>query len=184
MIWQDDKAPIAISLLSFPRYGFVSNYINIPICQYVFGPLGEPGRASIQQCNISVLWPNPWQVEMTDSCDKVSLTQMPWNFKIFYGLLLDRLSFFGSRRKGWNFSCNSTINPAFSQRSLRIIFGWSSSLVILACMSAIEPWTFSLVDLFAYEIILPVYSNMWCLNPKHAVYILFLTPLISRFWPE
>lgn len=34
---------------------------------------------------------------------EVSLTQMPWNFKIFYGLLLDRLSFFGSRRKGWIF---------------------------------------------------------------------------------
>lgn len=83
-------------------YGFVSNYINIPICQYVFGPLGEPGRASIQQCNISV-----------------SLTQMPWNFKIFYGLLLDRITFFGSRRKGW------------------IIFGWSSSILILACMSAV-----------------------------------------------
>ncbi|OLP98413.1 hypothetical protein AK812_SmicGene19129 [Symbiodinium microadriaticum] len=45
-------------------YGFVSNYINIPICQYVFGPLGTVGRASVQQCNISV-----------------SLTQMPWNFK-------------------------------------------------------------------------------------------------------
>ncbi|CAK9097558.1 Uncharacterized protein SCF082_LOCUS45763 [Durusdinium trenchii] len=81
-------------------YGFVSNYINIPICQYVFGPLGEPGRASIQQCNISV-----------------SLTQMPWNFKIFYGLLLDRLSLLGSRRKGW------------------IIFGWSSSLAILTFMA-------------------------------------------------
>jgi len=81
-------------------YGFVSNYINIPICQYVFGPLGEPGRASIQQCNISV-----------------SLTQMPWNFKIFYGLFLDRVSFFGSRRKGW------------------IVFGWSASLIILASMA-------------------------------------------------
>lgn len=32
---------------------------------------------------------------------EVSLTQMPWNFKIFYGLLLDRLSLLGSRRKGW-----------------------------------------------------------------------------------
>ena len=43
---------------------------------------------------------------------------MPWNFKIFYGLLLDRMSFFGSRRKGW------------------IIFGWSTSLAILAFMAA------------------------------------------------
>eukprot|EP00439_Symbiodinium_sp_Y106_P071502 s570_g12.t2 len=83
-------------------YGFVSNYINIPICQYVFGPLGRVGRASVQQCNISV-----------------SLTQMPWNFKIFYGLLLDQLGFCGTRRRGW------------------IIFGWTCSLIILACMSVL-----------------------------------------------
>lgn len=83
-------------------YGFVSNYINIPICQYVFGPLGTVGRASVQQCNISV-----------------SLTQMPWNFKIFYGLLLDQLGFCWTRRRGW------------------IIFGWTCSLVILACMSVL-----------------------------------------------
>lgn len=81
-------------------YGFVSNYIQIPICQYVFGPMGEPGRASIQQCNIST-----------------SVSQLPWNFKVFYGFFLDRVGFFGTRRKGW------------------IIFGWSSALVILACMS-------------------------------------------------
>lgn len=37
---------------------------------------------------------------------EVSLTQMPWNFKIFYGLLLDRITFFGSRRKGWNLGCS------------------------------------------------------------------------------
>ncbi|CAE6952585.1 unnamed protein product [Symbiodinium sp. CCMP2592] len=80
----------------------IRNYINIPICQYVFGPLGQVGRASVQQCNISV-----------------SLTQMPWNFKIFYGLLLDQLGFCGTRRRGW------------------IIFGWTCSLVILACMSVL-----------------------------------------------
>lgn len=81
-------------------YGFVSNYIQIPICQYVFGPLGKPGRASIQQCNIST-----------------SITQMPWNFKVFYGLILDRLWFCGTRRRGW------------------IVFGWSGALIMLALMA-------------------------------------------------
>mmetsp|Transcript_25489 Transcript_25489/g.57916 ORF Transcript_25489/g.57916 Transcript_25489/m.57916 type:complete len:609 (-) Transcript_25489:38-1864(-) len=83
-------------------YGFVSNYISIPICQYVFGPLGAPGRTSLQQCNIST-----------------SVTQMPWNFKVFYGVLLDRVGLFGTRRKGW------------------IIFGWTSALLVLGAMSLV-----------------------------------------------
>lgn len=81
-------------------YGFFSNYINIPICEYVFGPMGEPGRASVQQCNISL-----------------SITQMPWNFKVFYGFILDRTMLFGTRRKGW------------------IIFGWTSSLLTMSAMA-------------------------------------------------
>lgn len=78
-------------------YGFVYNYINIPICEYVFGPMGHPGRSSVQQCNISQ-----------------AITCLPWNFQVFYGFVLDRVSFFGTRRKGW------------------IIFGWTTSLAMLA----------------------------------------------------
>lgn len=65
-------------------YGFVSNYIQIPICQYIFGPMDKPGRASLQQCNVAG-----------------SVTMLPWNFKVFYGFFLDRYSFCGSRRRGW-----------------------------------------------------------------------------------
>jgi len=65
-------------------YGFVYNYINIPICQYVFGPMGHPGRSTVAQCNIS----------QTFTC-------LPWNFQVFYGLFLDRVGFMGTRRKGW-----------------------------------------------------------------------------------
>lgn len=38
---------------------------------------------------------------------------MSWNFKLFLGFLLDNISFFGSRRKGW------------------ILFGWTGGLVML-----------------------------------------------------
>lgn len=80
--------------------GFFYTFINVPICQYVFGPMNEPGRSSVQQCNISA-----------------SLFQMPWNFKIFYAFFLDRITFCGTRRKGW------------------IIFGWTAALVMLLVLA-------------------------------------------------
>ena len=108
---------------------------------------------------------------------EVSLTQMPWNFKIFYGLLLDRIAFFGSRRKGWNLGpqltsrCFYRIKPLHvsniatvwpdcwwrcsfmvSFQYPRIIFGWSSSILILACMSAIALWK-RLLDVLTLEIL-------------------------------
>jgi len=81
--------------------GFFVTFINVPICQYVFGPMNEPGRSNVQQCDIAS-----------------SLFQMPWNFKIFYAFLLDRVMFFGTRRRGW------------------IIFGWTMALVSLLVLSA------------------------------------------------
>eukprot|EP00931_Biecheleriopsis_adriatica_P088000 TRINITY_DN623_c0_g1_i1.p1 TRINITY_DN623_c0_g1~~TRINITY_DN623_c0_g1_i1.p1 ORF type:complete len:571 (-),score=98.73 TRINITY_DN623_c0_g1_i1:179-1765(-) len=80
--------------------GFFVTFINVPICQYVFGPMNEPGRSSVQQCNIAQ-----------------SLFQMPWNFKIFYAFILDRVMFCGSRRRGW------------------IIFGWTVALAMLLVLS-------------------------------------------------
>jgi hypothetical protein len=84
-------------------YGFIQNFITIPICYYVFGPLQYPAdfgtpptRASLQQCNIGT-----------------AITTMPWNLKVFYGLFLDQCGFFGPRRKGW------------------IIFGWAGGLAML-----------------------------------------------------
>jgi len=77
-------------------YGFVFNYINIPICEYVFGPMDSPGRTTTAQCNIAP-----------------SVTGMPWNFQVFYGLILDRVGFCGTRRIGW------------------IIFGWTMALLTL-----------------------------------------------------
>lgn len=65
-------------------YGFIQNFITIPICYYVFGPLqypadfpNPPQRSSLQQCNIGT-----------------AITTMPWNLKVFYGLFLDQFGFF------------------------------------------------------------------------------------------
>lgn len=80
--------------------GFSLSYMQVPLCQYVFGPMGQPGRTDEQQCNIAN-----------------SIVQMPWNMKVFYGLLLDNCSLFGTRRRGW------------------IIFGWSSALMIILFMA-------------------------------------------------
>jgi len=91
-------------------YGFIQNFIQIPICYYVFGPLSydadhypgtnttvpNPGRSNLQQCGIVQ-----------------AITTMPWNLKVFYGLFLDQFGFFGTRRKGW------------------IIFGWTGGLILL-----------------------------------------------------
>lgn len=65
-------------------YGWIQNFIAIPICYYVFGPINEHGRSSLTQCNIGQ-----------------AITTMPWNLKVFYGLFLDQFGFFGTRRKGW-----------------------------------------------------------------------------------
>jgi hypothetical protein len=70
-------------------YGFIQNFIAIPICYYVFGPLEYPNdftevtgldlpsRSSLQQCNIGQ-----------------AIVTMPWNLKVFYGLFLDQFGFF------------------------------------------------------------------------------------------
>jgi hypothetical protein len=91
-------------------YGFIQNFITIPICYYVFGPLqypagfeNQPTRSSLQQCNIGT-----------------AITTMPWNLKVFYGLFLDQFGFFGTRRKGW------------------IIFGWTGGLGMLVVCGALS----------------------------------------------
>jgi len=91
-------------------YGWIQNFIAIPICYYVFGPLKYPAgdlhipdRSSLQQCNIGQ-----------------AITTMPWNLKVFYGLFLDQFGFFGTRRKGW------------------IIFGWTGGLGMLTLTGALS----------------------------------------------
>jgi len=96
-------------------YGWIQNFIAIPICYYVFGPLQypaldshgapmeHPNRSSLQQCNIGQ-----------------AITTMPWNLKVFYGLFLDQFGFFGTRRKGW------------------IIFGWTGGLTMLVITGALS----------------------------------------------
>lgn len=67
--------------------GFFATYLFTPIiCQYIFGPLGEPpnGYVTQQQCTVAP-----------------SIFQISWNFKIFVGFFLDNITFFGSRRRGW-----------------------------------------------------------------------------------
>lgn len=85
--------------------GFFFTFMNIPICQYTFGPMNELGRTTVQQCNIAP-----------------SLFQMPWNFKLFYGILLDRVGFMGTRRRGW------------------IIFGWTMALIVFAVLASLAPY--------------------------------------------
>eukprot|EP00929_Paragymnodinium_shiwhaense_P113670 TRINITY_DN81964_c0_g1_i1.p1 TRINITY_DN81964_c0_g1~~TRINITY_DN81964_c0_g1_i1.p1 ORF type:complete len:683 (-),score=150.21 TRINITY_DN81964_c0_g1_i1:559-2607(-) len=82
------------------NYGFFSHYINIPICQYVFGPMNDEGRTTVQQCNVSA-----------------SIITMPWNFKVFYGFLIDSFPLMGSPRRNW------------------IIMGWSISMLLLLAMA-------------------------------------------------
>jgi len=102
-------------------YGFVANYINIPICQYIFGPLGAPGRATVAQCNIAP-----------------TITCIPWNFQVFYGLLLDRVGLFGTRRKGW------------------VIFGWTMALLFLIVISALVDDLVEQGALFTYMFLLMI----------------------------
>jgi hypothetical protein len=82
--------------------GFFATYFQQPtICQYVFGPMGkqvdDTHFTSQSQCNVSV-----------------SVYQISWNFKLFFGFFLDVFGFFGSRRKGW------------------MLFGWTGGLTTLA----------------------------------------------------
>jgi hypothetical protein len=69
--------------------GFFATYFQQPtICQYVFGPMGQTiddkHFTTQAQCNVSV-----------------SVYQISWNFKLFFGFFLDVFGFLGSRRKGW-----------------------------------------------------------------------------------
>jgi len=82
------------------NYGFFAHYINIPLCQYIFGPMGEPGRSTVQQCNVSS-----------------SIITMPWNFKVFYGFLIDSFPLCGSPRRWY------------------IIMGWTVSMALLLGMT-------------------------------------------------
>jgi len=75
--------------------GFFATFLATPIiCQYLFGPIGE--HVTIEQCNVAP-----------------SIFQMSWNFKLFLAFVLDNVSFFGSRRKGW------------------LLFGWTGGLIML-----------------------------------------------------
>jgi len=87
--------------------GFFFTYFNTPtICQYVFGPMGNgpEDHTNAAQCNVAG-----------------SVYQISWNFKLFFGVVLDIVPFFGSRRKGW------------------MLFGWTGGLGMLAvCAVLVE----------------------------------------------
>eukprot|EP00928_Gymnodinium_smaydae_P081345 TRINITY_DN64891_c0_g1_i1.p1 TRINITY_DN64891_c0_g1~~TRINITY_DN64891_c0_g1_i1.p1 ORF type:complete len:613 (+),score=62.62 TRINITY_DN64891_c0_g1_i1:170-2008(+) len=88
------------------NYGFFTSFINIPICQYVFGPMGEEGRSSVQQCNVSA-----------------SIITMPWNFKLFYGFFIDSFPILGSPRKnyivmGWAISMCLLLYMCFQSEAM------------------------------------------------------------------
>jgi len=81
--------------------------------------MGEPGRSTVAQCNISQ-----------------TITCLPWNFQVFYGLFLDRVGFCGTRRKGW------------------IIFGWTTSLGMLFIIAFLADHLVSEGALFTYMMLL------------------------------
>jgi hypothetical protein len=99
-VWGLYSVYIIIGLVN----GFFATYFQQPtICQYVFGPMGKTksvaeGYFTTQaQCNVAV-----------------SVYQISWNFKLFFGFFLDVFGFLGSRRKGW------------------MLFGWTGGLAMLA----------------------------------------------------
>ncbi|CAE8637009.1 unnamed protein product [Polarella glacialis] len=107
-------------------YGFVGNYINIPICEYVFGPMDSLGRSTTAQCNIAP-----------------TITCLPWNFQVFYGLFLDRVCFFGTRRIGW------------------IIFGWTMALIVLGVICFFVDSLVAEGDFFTYMILMMVMCSFY-----------------------
>merc|ERR1711865_268765 len=83
--------------------GFFATFLQAPtICQYKFGPMGEgPGYyTTAKQCNVAG-----------------TVFQISWNFKLFFGIFLDIVPFFGSRRKGW------------------MLFGWTGGLIMLGVVA-------------------------------------------------
>jgi len=84
---------------------FLQNLIK-PICLYVFeGILNK--NVTFAQCNIAPF-----------------VFQMPWMFKVFYAVVLDKLPLLGSRRYGW------------------VVLGWGAAL---CCLGVICFWIKSFV---------------------------------------
>jgi hypothetical protein len=112
--------------------GFFATYFQQPtICQYVFGPMGQKiddkHFTTQSQCNVSV-----------------SVYQISWNFKLFFGFFLDVFGFLGwsratgffvSRRKGW------------------MLFGWTGGL---ACLAVAAIFVDSFIKHHQYETYLMV----------------------------
>lgn len=85
--------------------GFFATYFNTPtICQYVFGPMGNnvTDYTTPSQCNVAG-----------------TVYQLSWNFKLFFGIFLDIVPFFGSRRRGW------------------MLFGWTGGLIMLGVVAVL-----------------------------------------------
>lgn len=87
--------------------GFFATFFVTPtVCQYVFGPMGKgpDAHTTPAQCNVAP-----------------SVYQISWNFKLFFGVVLDLVPFFGSRRKGW------------------MLFGWTGGLFMLGVAAVLVP---------------------------------------------
>jgi len=87
--------------------GFFATFFFTPtVCQYVFGPMGvgPEFHTTPAQCNVAP-----------------SVYQISWNFKLFFGIVLDLVPFMGSRRKGW------------------MLFGWTGGLFMLGVAAVMVP---------------------------------------------
>lgn len=87
--------------------GFFATFFFTPtVCQYVFGPMGigPEFHTTPAQCNVAP-----------------SVYQISWNFKLFFGIVLDLVPFMGSRRKGW------------------MLFGWTGGLIMLGVAAVMVP---------------------------------------------
>jgi len=98
--------------------GFLVQNINTPFCMYVFGGVDNK-KVTYSQCRISS-----------------SFLQLPWSWKIFYALFLDRVAFFGSRRRGW------------------IVFGWTVALAVQVYVALVVQSFVDSGDFFGYNCLL------------------------------
>mmetsp|Transcript_95127 Transcript_95127/g.168048 ORF Transcript_95127/g.168048 Transcript_95127/m.168048 type:complete len:590 (+) Transcript_95127:35-1804(+) len=80
--------------------GCLLHTMTKPICLYVFDGIAND-KVTYAQCNMGA-----------------ALFQMPWNFKVFYAFLVDRVNLFGSRRYWW------------------IVGGWSIAICMLGVVTA------------------------------------------------
>lgn len=123
---------------------FLQNLIK-PICLYVFeGALNK--NVTFAQCNIAPF-----------------VFQMPWMFKVFYAVVLDKLPLMGSRRYSW------------------IVLGWGAAL---CCLGVICFWIRSLVAVKSFALYNALLMGTCALYMFAEVSVDGLTIELSQSEPE